>query len=103
MPHCIALIFEPLLRLLWPAPGRHRAPARHSTSLDAEASTECLPRVPAAPVLRGENTGLARPYLLAHERREQQRRRTRRRALWLAVHGIDTGPLLTRGMEVGVR
>ena len=90
MPHCIAHIFEPLLRLLRPAPGRHRVPARPT-------------RVPAASLLNGENTGLVRPYLLAHERREQQRQRTRRRTLWLAVRGIDTGPLLTHSMEVGAR
>ncbi|MFE3167808.1 hypothetical protein [Streptomyces sp. KMM 9044] len=52
-------------------------------------------------MLQGEDTGLVRPYLLAHEQREQQRRRAPRRALWLAVHGVDIGPLLTRSMEVG--
>ncbi|MHB9857915.1 hypothetical protein [Streptomyces sp. YIM S03343] len=103
MPHCIAHIFEPLLRLLWPAPSRHRAPARRSTSIGVEASTECPPREPAAPVLHGESNGLVRPYLLAHERRERQCRRAPRRALWLAVHGIGTGFLLTRGTEMGPR
>ncbi|MET9849937.1 hypothetical protein [Streptomyces ossamyceticus] len=52
-------------------------------------------------MLPGEDTGLVRPYLLAHEQQEQQRRRAPRRALWLAVHGVDIGPLLTRSMEVG--
>ncbi|WAX79991.1 hypothetical protein HUV60_022320 [Streptomyces sp. KMM 9044] len=101
MPHCIAHIFEPLLRLLRPAPGRHRAPDSRPTLPVVEASTECPPHALAAPVLQGEDTGLVRPYLLAHEQREQQRRRAPRRALWLAVHGVDIGPLLTRSMEVG--
>lgn len=98
MPHCIAHNFEPLLPLLRPVPGRHRAPDSRSALLIVETSTEGLPRVPAAPVLHGEDTGLIRSYLLAHEQREQCRRAPRR-ALWLAVHGVDTGPLLTRSVE----
>lgn len=44
---------------------------------------------------------MVRPYLLAHEEREEARRqRARRRALWLAVHGVDIGPRLIHGMEV---
>ncbi|MDO0935830.1 hypothetical protein QQY66_30630 [Streptomyces sp. DG2A-72] len=100
MSHCIARLFEPLLRLFWPAPGRHRRPDRHSMSLRVEASTECPPRVPAASVLRGEDIGLVRPFLVAHEQRELQRRRAPRRALRLAVHGIDIGPLLLDSVEV---
>lgn len=100
MPHCIAHIFEPLLQLLWPAPGRHRRPDRHSMSLGGEAPTECPPRVPTVPVLRGEDIGLVRPYLVVHEQRERQRRRAPRRALRLAVHGIDIGPRLINSMEV---
>jgi hypothetical protein len=48
-----------------------------------------------------------RPYLEAHERRERARReearhqRARRRALWLAVHGVDFGPSLIHGVKVG--
>lgn len=99
VPHRIAHIFEPLLRLLRPAPGRHRAPDSRPALLIVEASAECPPHVPAAPVLHGEDTGLVRPYLLAHEQREQRRRRTPRRALRLAMHGVDTGPLLTRSVE----
>ncbi|MEU0082648.1 hypothetical protein [Streptomyces sp. NPDC006274] len=53
------------------------------------------------PVVRGEDSPLVRPYLVAHERREEARRqRVRRRALWLAVHGIDIGPRLIHGVEV---
>jgi hypothetical protein len=58
-------------------------------------------RVEDRPV-RGEDTAsLVRPYVVAHERRrEAQRQRARRRALWLAVHGIDVGPRVIHGVEV---
>ncbi|GAA3367766.1 hypothetical protein GCM10020367_65510 [Streptomyces sannanensis] len=98
MPHCFARIFEPLLRLLRPAPGRHRR--RDHQTAGFMASTVYQPRASAAPGLRGEQVGLVRPYLVAHERREAQRQRARRRALWLAVHGIDIGPRLLHGVEV---
>ncbi|MBT2419659.1 hypothetical protein J7F01_30545 [Streptomyces sp. ISL-22] len=100
MPHCIVRIFEPLLRLLWPAPGRHRSPDQPSTGLCVEAPTACPSRPLAPPVLRGEEIGLVRPYLVAHERREQQRRRARRRVVRLAVHGIDIDARLVGGVEV---
>ncbi|MEU8518041.1 hypothetical protein [Streptomyces sp. NBC_01216] len=42
------------------------------------------------------------PYLVAYEEREHARlRRQRRRAPWPAVHGVDVGPRLIHGMEVG--
>ncbi|MCE4945829.1 hypothetical protein LVX13_22320 [Streptomyces albulus] len=42
-----------------------------------------------------------RPYVLTEaERREQRLRRGRRRALWLAVHGVDVGPRRIHGLEV---
>ncbi|MFD8723891.1 hypothetical protein ACFV2H_39555 [Streptomyces sp. NPDC059629] len=100
MPHCIAHIFEPLLRLLWPAPGRHRRPDHSSAGLAVEASTACPARVPDARVLRGEEIGLVRPYLVAHERREAQKQQARRRTLRLAVRGIDISPRLFDGVEV---
>ncbi|MFG2131922.1 hypothetical protein ACGFNV_29485 [Streptomyces sp. NPDC048751] len=87
MPRWIARIFEPLLRLLWPPAGRHRRLDRRCSGLAPEASR--LGRTPAAPALRGEDIGLVRPYLVAHERRTAERRRVRRRGLRLAVHGID--------------
>jgi hypothetical protein len=99
MLHCIAHIFEPLLRLVWPGPGRHRGTGHPSTGLSTDAMATHSPRTPLRP-LRGEEIGLVRPYLVAHERREAQRRRARRRALWLAVHGIDIGPRLIHGVEV---
>lgn len=95
MPQNIAHIFEPLLRLRWPAPGRHR----RSPAVRVDTPAASTPRVPVRPV-QGEEIGLVRPYLIAHERREAQRRRARRRVLWLAVHGIDIGPRLIHGVEV---
>ncbi|WP_456203090.1 hypothetical protein [Streptomyces sp. LZ34] len=44
---------------------------------------------------------LVRPYVVAQERRvEARRQRARRRALWLALHGVDIGPRLIHGVEV---
>lgn len=98
MPDCIARIFESLLRLLLPAPGRHRSPEPCPSAPNTEAPTRPLPRVPA---LRGEDIGLVRPYLLAFERRQEERRKkARRRELWFAVHGVDIGPRLIHGVEV---
>lgn len=109
--HRIALLVEPLVRLLWPASGRHRHRNRHR----AEGGARPIP-VPAAPVvpsrrpsphetlLRGEDSPLVRPYLLAHEQREHaKQQRARRRTLWLAVHGIDVGPRHIHGVDVGSR
>ncbi|MFD7426181.1 hypothetical protein ACFV6Z_03810 [Streptomyces sp. NPDC059818] len=99
MLDCIARIFEPLPRLLAPAADPHR-------STEADLYPPPL-RAPAAPrprhtyMLRGEDTALVRPYLLAHERDEEMgRQRARRRVLLLAVHGVDVGPRLIHGMAV---
>ncbi|MFI5674769.1 hypothetical protein [Streptomyces cellulosae] len=100
MPHCIVRIFEPLLRLLLPAPGHHRSPDQPSADLCVDAPIACPSRASASPVLRGEGIGLVRPYLAAHERREQQRRPARRHVVRLAVHGIDIDARLVGGMEV---
>jgi hypothetical protein len=100
MPHCISRFFEPLLRLLWPAPGRHRRPGSPSAGPAVEASSACPTRLPAARVLRGEEVGLVRPYLVTHERREAQKQQARRRTLRLAVRGIDLCPRLISGVEV---
>ncbi|MFF2513324.1 hypothetical protein [Streptomyces sp. NPDC058086] len=44
---------------------------------------------------------LVRPYLLTEEERRARRsQRQRRRALWLAVHGIAVGPRHIHGVEV---
>ncbi|MEU3045331.1 hypothetical protein ABZ705_02185 [Streptomyces sp. NPDC006984] len=104
MLHRIARILAPLLRLRWPPPpGRHRLP-RADDALPVRTLPE--PRSVLCPeaYLRGEGSPLVRPYLLAHERREAQaqarRQRARRRALRLAVHGIDIGPRVIHGREV---
>jgi hypothetical protein len=98
MPHAIAWIFESLLRLLLPARGRHRSPGPSPAARSVDRPTVRLPRVPASP---GEDIGLVRPYLLAHERRQEERRqRARKRALVLATYGIETGPLWIHGVEV---
>lgn len=95
MPRATARLFLPLLRLLLPSVGRHRA---------SEPSPSVLPQhTPDRPtlVLWGEDIGLVRPYVIAHERREEARRqRARRRSLWPTVHGVDIGPRLIHGGEV---
>ncbi|MFF4603983.1 hypothetical protein ACFY12_14775 [Streptomyces sp. NPDC001339] len=104
MPNCIARLFEPLLRLLLPARGRHRSTAALPVALCEDAATFALPRVTRQPVevpLRGEDTPLIRPYVLTpEERRERRLQRGRRRALWLAELGYDAGPRWIHGVEV---
>ncbi|MFH8471640.1 hypothetical protein [Streptomyces sp. NPDC018000] len=98
--HCIAPIFEPLLRFLWPAQGCHQPAASYPVAPAADVCPAPGGRRPEL-VLRGEDSPLVRPYLVAHERREEARvRRARRRVLWLAVHGIDVGPRLIHDVEV---
>lgn len=109
--HRIAYLLEPLLRLLWPASGRHRHQNRHRA--EGRARNTPAPTTPVTPdrrpspneaLLHGEDSRLVRPYLLAHEQRVQTRRqRARRRTLWLAVHGIDVGPRHIHGVRVGSR
>ncbi|MGY1524855.1 hypothetical protein ACW69C_13925 [Streptomyces sp. MN3] len=108
--HRIAYLLEPLLRLLWPASGRHRHQNRHRAGGAAPAPEPATPLAagrrpsPHQALLRGEDSRLVRPYLLAHERRAQARQqRARRRTLWLAVHGIDVGPRRIHGVDVGSR
>ncbi|MFD4262493.1 hypothetical protein ACFWR9_33950 [Streptomyces sp. NPDC058534] len=106
MRHRIARIAGPplllLLNLLLPGSGRRRrrrppATAPTAPPCVADATTHRA----GMPALRGEDNALVRPYLLAHELREEARRqRARRRALWFAVHGIDLGPRVIHGVEV---
>lgn len=96
-----ARFFEPLLRLLLPGRGRHRhvaaPPGRRPPVPPVEAPT--ARRLGASP-LQGEDNALVRPYLVAHERKEEARRqRVRRRALRFAVHGIDIGPRVIHRVE----
>lgn len=60
---CVFRILEPLLGLLWPAAGRHR-------SAEMQPMPTSAPRLPRVPALSGEDLGLVRPYLVAHERRQ---------------------------------
>ncbi|WP_323137442.1 hypothetical protein [Streptomyces albogriseolus] len=108
--HRIAWLLEPLLGLLWPASGRHRHQNRHRAGGAAPAPAPAAALAPGRrpspheALLRGEDSRLVRPYLLAHEQRAQARQqRARRRTLWLAVHGIDTGPRRIHGVDVGSR
>ncbi|MER6674426.1 hypothetical protein [Streptomyces sp. NPDC000983] len=88
----------PLLRALLPARGRHRG-RRREIPAQLPLTTRPLPQ------RRTEDheydTPLVRPYLLTpHERRHRRLQRQRRRALWLATHGIDVGPRHIHGVEV---
>ncbi|WP_240361581.1 hypothetical protein [Streptomyces sp. MBT27] len=82
MPHCIARLIEPLLRLLLPAQGRHRPIASPSriTSSSAHHQTHPSRRLATHGLRRGEDSLLVRPYLLAHEAAEEHLRRQRRRS-----------------------
>lgn len=94
-----------------PAAGRRhlRRPAPNpTTSAHREAEAPAVPSTVEAyrrhpvPVVRGEDTALVRPCVLANEarREEARRQRARRRTLWLAVHGVDVGPRIIHGVEV---
>lgn len=104
MPHRVARVLESLVRLLRPASGRHRprpAPGRHRRNRHRSAApahghplvdTPTVP-LPRVRLLRGEDSPLVRPYLLAHEERQRVcGRAPRHRALWFAVRGVDFGP-----------
>lgn len=104
--HHIPRLIESLLRLVWPVAGRHRCFAAGGTPLTPVPAGLAPGRRPSLheTLLRGEDSPLVRPYLLAHEQREKARQqRTRRRALWLAMHGVDVGPRRIHGVDVGPR
>jgi hypothetical protein len=106
MLRVLAVVVELLLRVRRPAPGRHRAataaPPGAVPPPPAVAAAAAEPPSERHPVLRGEDTPLVRPYLVAHERSREEARqqRARRRTLWLAVHGVDLGPRVIHGVEV---
>ena len=93
MPNCIARIFEPLLRSLRPSPGRHRTHRPGTTPAAPRAAAPVVGRLTREPVLRGEDTVMVRPYLVAYEQREQGQRQLgdRPRVLRIAVRGLDLG------------
>ncbi|MGW7280834.1 hypothetical protein ACWGIV_21530 [Streptomyces sp. NPDC054844] len=89
-----------LLALLLPGSGRRRRPPATEPT-ESPYAPDVTVRRTGMPALRGEDNVLVRPYLLAHERREEARRRqARRRALRFAVHGIDLGPRVLHDVEV---
>lgn len=93
MSHCIARYFvEPLLRLFLPASGRRRSPR------DPQPQAAS----PSAPVAPPGDGSRVRPCALvpAPRRAEARCQRARRRALWLAVHGVDVGPRMIHGVDV---
>lgn len=107
MPRRIANIFEPLLGRLFPPHGRHRAPDGCPVLRGADAPTLTLPRLTRTSSLApwvGQDDTLIRPYVLSPEeraeRREGRSQGERRRALWLASHGVDVGPRRVHGVEV---
>ncbi|MBA2944904.1 hypothetical protein [Streptomyces himalayensis] len=91
--------------------GRHRAD--RATAVPPLLAPPIPPAPPAWPrsprprspygidePLNGHETALVRPYLVAHEEREQLRER--RLALLLALDGFDVGPDVIHGVRVGV-
>ncbi|MFI0712842.1 hypothetical protein ACH4SK_19780 [Streptomyces inhibens] len=104
MAKTIARIFEPLVRLLLPARGRHRSAGSIPEVRCEEAPALVLPCVPGgrAGLLRGEDAALIRPYVLTPGERQERRLQygRRQRALWFAAHGGDVGPGWIPGVEV---
>ncbi|MGC9441520.1 hypothetical protein [Streptomyces sp. WG5] len=89
----IARLFEPLLGLVAPGTGRRRLDARDGYDSSPPPTEGPLPRQFGTRPLRGEDHNLVRPYVIAHERREQERRRqARRRSLLIAPQGVHLPP-----------
>lgn len=85
----IARLLGPLLSLVAPGTGRHRLDAQGGCDRPPPPTEGPAPRQFGARPLRGEDNNLVRPYLIAHERREQERRRqARRRSLLIAPQGV---------------
>ncbi|MFK4222763.1 hypothetical protein [Streptomyces sp. NPDC019890] len=95
MPLRIARIFEQLLRLR-PAHGHHRATWPTHFAVTPPLLEPAGP-ASAPDLLRGEDSALVRPYLVAHE---QLLRRQHRRVLWFASHGIDLDSRDIHGLGV---
>jgi len=92
MRNCIGRIFEPLRRVLRPGQGRHRTVKASAPVLSGDVPTLRMPRVRQVltrPTLRGEEVGLVRPYVVAHERRQERGREgSPRVALVCPPHGM---------------
>ncbi|MEU9350265.1 hypothetical protein AB0D65_04425 [Streptomyces griseoloalbus] len=90
----IARLLEPLLSLVAPGTGRRRLDA--ADGYDPPPAAGPAPRQFGARPLRGEDHSLVRPYVIAHERRERERRRqARRRSLLIAPQGLHLPPYPT--------
>ncbi|MFF6808899.1 hypothetical protein ACFZAG_03235 [Streptomyces sp. NPDC012403] len=90
----IARLLEPLLGLVAPGTGRRRLDA--GGGYDPPPTEGPAPRRFGARPLRGEDHSLVRPYVIAHERREQERRRrARSRSLLIAPQGVHLLPYPT--------
>lgn len=85
----IARLLEPLLSLVAPGTGRRRLDTRDGYEPPPPTAQGPSPRQFGARPLRGEDHNLVRPYVIAHERREQERyRQARRRSLLIAPQGV---------------
>ncbi|MEY9487180.1 hypothetical protein RKD26_002974 [Streptomyces calvus] len=90
----IARLLEPLLGRVAPGTGRRRLDA--ADGYDPPPVVGPAPRQFGARPLRGEDHSLVRPYVIAHERRERERRRlARRRSLLIVPQGIHLPPYPT--------
>ncbi|PNV33466.1 hypothetical protein C1708_14930 [Streptomyces sp. DH-12] len=89
MPGLVARLLAPLLDLVAPGTGRRRLDSRNERVLSPPPVEGPAPRQFGARPLRGEDHALVRPYVVAHELREQERRRqARRRSLLIAPRGV---------------
>lgn len=63
---------------------------------------QCTPccKAPASPLAASPVGGALRAAHGCCQRAENRLRRERRRALWLALHGIDVGPRVIHGVVV---
>ncbi|WP_436788899.1 hypothetical protein [Yinghuangia sp. YIM S10712] len=89
----------------WGSRGRHRAGQRPvpPPAVTPPRTAPCDPPTAELRALTEESSpALVRPYVRAHEQRVNERRAQRRRRveLWLAVHGVDTGPRTIHGLVV---
>lgn len=95
MVNPIARLLGLVLRLLLPPSGRRRLGGAPPVPLAQPGAAPTAPPRCRVPLLRGEDSRLVRPYL-----DEVRLQRQRRRALWLAVHGVDVGARSIHGVEV---
>ncbi|MFH8567143.1 hypothetical protein [Streptomyces sp. NPDC017993] len=102
MPDFLSRTLERLLRFLQSPLNRRRLAATDLIIESREAvSSGALSRVP---MLRGEDTVMVRPYLVAHERRQALRHRLAHpHASRVVAHGVELGPWSGLGMQVVAR